>query len=69
MANLPSNMIGIGTAGNVGTYNPVFDTWVDLGNIGGWTLKTLAKEGRDRDHPRGGNRRQCRRLVGNRLER
>jgi hypothetical protein len=43
-ANVPLNLMVVGTEGNSGIWSPVFDKWGNLGNVGGWTLKMITKD-------------------------
>jgi len=38
MTIFPSNLCGIGRDGNVGVPAPLFDSWANLGNLGGWSM-------------------------------
>ncbi len=42
MTIFPQNLCGIGRDGNVGVPALMFDRWANLGNLGGWTLRSLA---------------------------
>lgn len=42
MTLFQQNLCGIGRDGNVGVMAPMFDVWSNLGNVGGWTLRSMA---------------------------
>jgi hypothetical protein len=41
------NTWSVGTENNVGEWNPVTQSWKDLGNLGGWPLLDLTFDGQD----------------------
>ena len=43
MPIFPPDLCGIGRDGNVGVPALMFDSWANLGNLGGWTLRSLAQ--------------------------
>jgi len=43
MPGIPPNLYAIGRDGNLGTADPLFRHWTNLGNFGGWTLRSLAQ--------------------------